>query len=331
LTYSLIHFVVDFSCMALVVSLAVWHHVSLFLAIVSYNFFAFFMQMPLGIVADRFNKNALVSAAGCMLVILAFACWVQPFYACVIAGLGNALFHLGGGIDVLNLSPKRATSVGIFVATGALGLFFGRYMLDYTPLVIGLLLTSTVLLCCLYVKIHANVSNLPMQWPTFTKGKAIVAGCLICTVCLRSYVGCLTAFSWKTGFGWSLLAVGAVVLGKMLGGLIGDRLGFVRTATVSLLVASGMFLFAFDHTSAGILALIGFNMTMPLTLSVLARLMPHNKGFAFGILTAALFVGSVPAFLGVKLLASPVGLSMLGLISAALLVPALRWSKKYVD
>ena len=45
--------------------------------------------------------------------------------ACIIAGIGNALFHVGGGIDVLNISEKKASLSGIFVSTGAMGIFLG--------------------------------------------------------------------------------------------------------------------------------------------------------------------------------------------------------------
>ena len=169
LTYSLIHFVVDFACMAFVASLAQRYHVSLFGAIVAYNFFAFFMQMPLGIIADKLNKNALVAASGCVLVASAFLCANWPLHACIIAGIGNALFHLGGGIDVLNISRKRAAQAGIFVSTGALGLFFGKNMGSYLPAVAVLLALSTCLLVCLYARTRGKIANLcrsfrPWAW-----------------------------------------------------------------------------------------------------------------------------------------------------------------------
>ena len=330
-TYSIIHFVVDFACMALVTSLSAQSHASLFAAVVSYNFFAFFMQMPLGIVADKLNKNALVSAGGCMLVLLAFACQTLPFEACIIAGVGNALFHLGGGIEVLNISNKRATEVGIFVATGALGIFFGKNMLNHLSLVITLLGLSIAALIYLHTRTHGKLNNLPMTFPVVTRGRLFVAAGLTLTVCVRSYVGCITVFAWKSYYILAVLAVFAVVLGKMLGGIIGDRAGFVRTAAVSLTIATGAFWFAFQSPVAGILALICFNMTMPLTLTVLANQMPHNKGFAFGILTAALFVGGLPAFWGVQFLATPAGLSLLSVLSAAVLIPALQRGKKYAN
>ena len=128
LVYSTIHFIVDFSCAVLVANIItpqLTGSFSLFLAIAIYNFFAFAIQLPIGILADKINKNTLCSASGCILVILAFGISKFGIISCLIAGIGNAMFHIGGGIDVLNISNKKATLPGIFVSTGALGIFLG--------------------------------------------------------------------------------------------------------------------------------------------------------------------------------------------------------------
>lgn len=328
LVYSVVHFIVDFACSTLITWMTWQYAGSLFTAVVFYNFFAFFMQWPLGILADWFNKNALVSAVGCVLVSVAFCFTAHPLLACVVSGVGNALFHLGGGIDVLNISGKKATLPGIFVSTGALGLFLGAFMARRVPGVLVMLLISIFLLLWLHTKTQGKISNLPMICPTFSLAQLLIITGLVLTVCLRSYVGFLTAFSWKTGTWLPLIAVCAVVAGKMLGGLIGDKAGFIRTAAVSLAVAAIGFIFAFQNVWAGVITLICFNMTMPLTLTALTNLMPNNKGMAFGLLTAALFVGAWPIFYGYDYFASPYGLLLLTVVSAALLLPALWGYKK---
>jgi len=42
-----------------------------------------------------------------------------------------------------------------------------------------------------------------------------------------------------------------------------------------------------------------FNMTMPVTLWAMAKIMPGAKGFAFGLLTFGLFLGFLPVYLGI--------------------------------
>ena len=117
--YSIIHFIVDLACAILVSNLVTQKmgiNINLFIAILLYNFFAFAVQLPIGIIADKINKNAICSAIGCILVAIAFGFTNFGIISCIIAGIGNAMFHVGGGIDVLNISNKKATPSGIFVS-----------------------------------------------------------------------------------------------------------------------------------------------------------------------------------------------------------------------
>ena len=60
--YSLAHFCVDFGCAYFIYSrfLNPWQWT---LCLVLYNFCAFAMQAPLGLLCDRINKNAVMAAA----------------------------------------------------------------------------------------------------------------------------------------------------------------------------------------------------------------------------------------------------------------------------
>ena len=126
--YSIIHFVVDMACAILISGILTPTLIetnNLIVSIFLYNFFAFAFQLPFGILADKFNRNAIVSAIGCLFVIIAYCISGFGILACITAGIGNALFHVGGGIDVLNISNRKATLPGIYVATGAMGLYIG--------------------------------------------------------------------------------------------------------------------------------------------------------------------------------------------------------------
>ena len=96
---------VDFSCAFLIFfTLKSTEYFAVFVFI--YNFCAFAMQMPLGILADRWNHNSIVAALGCGLIAIAYLFSI-PVCIATAAGLGNALFHLGGGIDTMNASVKK--------------------------------------------------------------------------------------------------------------------------------------------------------------------------------------------------------------------------------
>ena len=49
-----------------------------------------------------------------------------------------------------------------------------------------------------------------------------------------------------------------------------------------------------------VIGIILFNMTMPITLGIVAQRLPKNPGLAFGLTTAALLLGAVPSFFAVK-------------------------------
>ena len=337
--YSFIHFIVDLSCAILITNLVtqkMGNNIHLFVAIIVYNFFAFAMQFPIGVIVDKINKNAICAALGCVLVALAFAFYNIGFVACIIAGFGNSLFHLGGGIDVLNISDKKATPSGIFVSTGAMGIFLGSKTLgagfnEYYIVILILLLSSTLLIW-LYNKIKDIVKNKKVIIPKLTSNEIITIICLILTVCIRSYVGMILSFSWKNNFILAIVSILAVIFGKMLGGIIGDKIGFKKISVISLGVSAICFIFAFNNSILGILAILFFNMTMPITLIALSNILDNNKGMAFGLLTLALFIGSVPEFFGYKNKAfTPIGLFIITIISTIVLYIGIDKYNKFME
>ena len=85
-------------------------------------------------------------------------------------------------------------------------------------------------------------------------------------------------------------AVLCLAAGKAYGGFHGDRNGHIPTAILSLGICA-IFLFFPLHPLLTLAALFLFNMSMPLTLFASARILKGAKGTAFGLLTAALFMG----------------------------------------
>ena len=336
--YSIIHFIVDLGCCILVANLIskkIGGTYTYFWGVIIYNFCGFVLQLPVGIIADKLNKNALVSSLGCMLVALAYTIPNFEIIACIVAGLGNSLFHVGGGIDVLNISDKRASLSGIFVSTGAMGIFLGTKSgsagFDKYYIIVCALIISALLLLWLYTKIKDKVSNLEISIPNLSKNEIIAVLCLIFTVCVRSYVGMILSFEWKSSFTLALLSIFAVIFGKMFGGIIGDKIGFKKVSIISLGLSSILFIFAFNNAVLGILAILFFNMTMPITLTALSNMMNNNKGMAFGLLTVALFIGSVPTFFGYTDLFNPIGLFTITIISAIILYVGIDKYYKFTE
>ena len=323
--YSFAHFCVDFSCAFFIYSrfLNIWQWT---LCLVLYNFCAFAMQAPLGLLCDRINKNAVMAAAGCVIVALSAFLAKYAVLACVVAGIGNAFFHLGGGIDTLNECGDRCAKLGVFVSPGAFGIFFGTKLgrakgLPYYYVVAGLILAAVlILLAASRAKLLARSRNVPVSFDGIdTPGVIPAAVCFFLVVCLRSFAGNSMAFPWKSAGQWGLILTCGVVFGKTAGGFLADRFGAVLSSWVTLGASAVLFLFA-DRPAAGVLAVFLFNMTMPVTLGALGRMLPGVKGFAFGTLTLALFAGLVPIIIWRSLTGLPYYCySLMAVLSAALL------------
>ena len=106
---------------------------------------------------------------------------------------------------------------------------------------------------------------------------------------------------------------------------VGDKFGFIKISVFSLILSAILFTGSFYSSICGILAVLLFNMTMPITLTSLANIFNNNKGLAFGLLTFALFSGVIPVFLGyTEVLFNPIGLFTITIISAIILFIGLK-------
>lgn len=351
--YALVHMAVDLSCAFLVYTYVLGGE-QWYLWLLLYNFCAFALQMPIGAAADRLDRNSCVAVGGCAGVLAGLLLGIAgfPAGAAVVAGIGNACFHVGGGIDVLNRSERRAAPLGIFVAPGALGIFLGTMLgragTEAAVWIGGLLILSVVVIRAAAgrEKLWLSSGNAPFSFSvpssSVPSGRTLMAAaCFMAAVILRSYSGMIQNFPWKeTLVGSGLILAGAVVLGKMAGGVLADKLGIQRTAFRSMCAAAVGFL-CLVYPAAGILAVFFWNMSMPLTLWAVSKVFPGAKGFGFGLLTFGLFVGFCPAWLGgssvggpvqsgIRFMAgnasSPVGMALMAVVSLLLL----GWGLKQV-
>lgn len=274
--YSILHLLVDGLC-----AMAMFgRYIPLqdgYFYILLYNFCAFALQMPFGVLLDALNVKkgngkrkpdyAYITAALGVLCTIAGAV-THP----VVLGIGNALFHVGGGVGTIYEDREingRGTRLGIFVAPGALGLYLGTMIIvgneaggsGWRLWIVGAGILMSVLLLVgkLYLQGHLPESKTDghlrrgsacresvqpySQWESAcresdqlhsqrgsicggnsllqgqsVKGAVILSVCCLLVVILRSYIGMVVTFPWKTGALAGMLSVLALVGGKMAGG-----------------------------------------------------------------------------------------------------------------
>ena len=286
-----------------------------------YNFCAFALQMPLGILLDLLRSRTNGSlrprlgqiwvSAG--VILTATGIFTHP----AVLGVGNALFHVGAGLDVICedfAKGHRGRSLGVFVAPGAVGLYLGTVLGKKPADSISWILS----LCVLVLLLAAMCKRLPLQpisssGPNPRKIPILLLSCFAVVV-LRSWTGFQTNFAWKSTM--AFLAVLSVSFGKTLGGFISAHLGHGRTMICSLLLAAVCFFWG-QNPILGLLGLLLFNMSMPVTLYLLAKHMPDTPGLAFGILTFGLFLGFLPVYAGVPMpMSASVACALGSMISA---------------
>lgn len=333
--YSLFHFLVDFSTIYLMYTRilppvfgreeAIWW-------VLLYNALAFAVPLPVGILVDRWNRNPVAAATGLGMILAGYLWPGSNLTSLLLAGLGNGLFHVGGGLDVLNMSDDKYAPCGCFISTGAMGVFLGTFLGNKVfPVEAAILLVLTVgiLWFLLLGHIHKKeklLQNPPVGLPFGKKGFGTVFTAFSLVVVLRSYTGSILSYEWKQEVFWSVVCAVSVMLGKMAGGILADLWGTDKVI-LSLGVSGILSLFSFAHPWAGIASIFLFNMTMPVTLLSMARIFPKAKGFAFGILTFALFLGVLPVCMQWSSpLFSPEGLLGLSWISMILLY--MGWKKE---
>lgn len=333
--YALCHFVVDFACVSSMLcavsrvlgesgqgSLEV-----VALSILLYDIVAFTLQLPVGIALDQLDKNsyaALLSyvlvGAGVILSLVPIALLEWP--AILLLAIGNALFHSAGGLSVLNISQKHAGPSGIFIATGAIGVFLGTQSAQMGRLQIAFSLLVLLFLCALITlvvqkvnKKYWNVHNVSFDISELPFNTLLAIALLSLVVALRSYAGMVMAFPWKSEMLLLVLSILGVFAGKALGGMVADRIGFRTTAIFSLIVAATLFAPSWEIPVMGLLGVFFFNFTMSITLASLANILPNAKGTAFGLASFSLAVGALPALVGFRI-EHPAMLSGISLVSA---------------
>lgn len=303
------HFFVDFACALTVVSLSSLSWVedsNYYTLVILYNLVAFGSQPLWGWIIDQRAIFREGMTAGILLIgVGAAAAVLAPVVAILFLGCGNALFHVGAGALVYEAAPGRASSQGLFVAPGGLGLLVGIMLGSrgaVHPLWLVPLLIGTALFLYRLVPV-AETAALPEQkrvegwWMLLT-----VLVLLLSVVAIRSFTGFALPIPWKgVGNGVIFLAL-ASFAGKASGGFLAERYGWRPLCGTMLIIAAVMGVGHNDYLLAACIGVFCLQTTTGVTLAGVQTLFPGRPAFSFGLPCIALLIGALPF-----LLPAPVG------------------------
>jgi FSR family fosmidomycin resistance protein-like MFS transporter len=296
---------------------------------------AFALQPIGGLVADRFLKPRYCALLGIACTAAAFFSLLHhPWITVVCAGVGNALYHVGGGIAALTVKNGHAAPSGYFVAPGAIGLAVGALIGSRG---VPELWFFTVLLAVSAVLIKVMTFPEENSREHIFKGSrvnssSVIAVLLLVSVALRSYIGFTAGSVWQGNRTMLLIIAAAAACGKGCGGIMADRFGWQKTGTGALLIST-LFLVAWPFNIwASVSGMLFLQMSMPITLAALYRVLPGKPGQAFGLCCLALIIGAIPAITPYKLkIATDAAVFSGMLISITTFYISLQMLRQFID
>ena len=289
---SIAHFLVDALCVTTLFSAGAegeW----LLTAVLLYNTLAFSTQCVVGLVMDRLGRCKLTTLLALALVIMGFALPL-PFYGRIaLVGLGNSLFHVAAGMVTLRQSGGKAWQLGVFVAPGAFGVTLGTSFPRF-----GWVLAAAMLLCGILIGLRKEEAALQSENIAPATGKFPLAPVLLltCAVAVRALGGVAVSFPWKQTAFHAFLMTFFVFAGKTAGGFVCDKIGERPSAWLSLPLAAVCIAFFSASMPLSLLGQLLLNLTMPVTLWLLYRLLPEAPGFSFGLAASALWPGTIAGY-----------------------------------
>ena len=297
--------------------------------VLAYNALAFALQFPLGVALDarpRWVKGAFVASLALTLAgvgLCACGCvgdgalgatrpteWVALAAACV----GNALFHLSVGKTVLDAHEGKGGPIGLFISTGALGLFAGMKLAGgygiWCCLGFGVALAVVGVLAVHGIlgerasRPFNTVTGYPLAALNGRDARSpkvrLVSGWLIlfalfALVAWRSRAGLLAGgMTNAAGLGFALAGAAVTWAGKAAGGYLGDLFGRWIVTAVSVVGSLSLcFLCRPEEAALWLALLFVAQLATGPVLSLMHDRSGGASGTAFGLNGLALFTGSL--------------------------------------
>lgn len=254
-----------------------------------YTVFAFGLQGPFGWLLDRHIVYLRCWLLASTMFLTLGAILPLPIGAqAILLGIGNCLFHIVGGSYVLRRF-NTYTQLGLFVCSGAVGLGLGLYSIMGVGVLLGLSWCFTILLFKNLPSTVSTIKELSIcanpQEKISPPILLLVAGLLFACVLLRGFG------SSELDSPYIMLLPCCLALGKLLGGITCDKLGYKKT--VLLIFVLGFIGLQLQGLCASLIFLLACNMTMPLTLRLAHWCKIEAPGLMFGLAASCLVPGTL--------------------------------------
>ena len=274
--------------------------------IILYNVLGFGYQPLVGMLTDKFKRPHLAVLVGLSSLLLALLVKDgDSQIAIILAGIGSAAFHVGGGSFALAATPyKKTIGSGLFTAPGIIGLavggvlgFTGNNITIPIVLLMGLMIgIISIINLSKYDLSYAHIENEATENDNFGDEFLLV---LLIAIALTSTVWTSFQFLLQTHLDLIIVIAFAAAIAKVCGGILAQRWGWRRYTIFSLTIAAFLLLYGQQNHLTLILGLALLQSTIPITLAATAKIMPQQPatatGFALGL---SILIGGIPVIAG---------------------------------
>lgn len=279
------HFAVDGICGAVLASYAVNENflepIIFFFGL--YNLIAFGTQFVVGYFLDR-RADFLPHAPIVALILLAVGCVneLEILSRVIFIGAGNSLFHVSAGSVILR-RYSTFKEPGIFVSSGAIGLALGLNLFVDAKIFLAVYALATAI-----IFYRGKISE-PEEISTPEKNFELPV--TVAVVCAILLLGCVVLRSFGGGGSSEFVMLFPCIFacGKILGGVVCDKVGYKNT--IALIFLTSFLALQFDGLIAAAVLTLAFNMTMPLTLRLVHWCNPKYPAMMFGLAAGCLLPG----------------------------------------
>lgn len=275
----------------------------------AYDVLVFVPQLFFGLYADRHPERkmgpaglailcAVMAVSPCLSRVDGSGLWRIPVF--LVMTVGNCLVHVAGAEATARDSGGKMGPAGIFVGAGSFGLIAGRLLGAAQREV--LLLIPASLLAASFLLALRDYDPVRMAKPaagfrvSAERGLGTIVTLAFLTVAVRAYIGYAIPTGWVENNVQLVILYVFMGVGKMLGGVLADRFGARRVSVLSLALALPLLIVGSRNMIVSLLGVLLFSMTMAISFGILLSHFPGQPGFAFGVTTFALSVGTMPAF-----------------------------------
>ncbi len=270
-------------------------YIEVIIVFVVYNSLAFMLQPLVGFIIDKVKKEKMFLDLSVIMLIMGSLLPLYKWITLPLIGISNAIFHVVGGKYTVYANSQKLSPLGLFVALGATGLAIGTYV-NY-KIVQTIFAVLFLVLNFIFHMINSHEETASSSKEAYHPIKEIPSKAkkwvliLSLAVTIRALMGKVSTPLFEVNTLILVLIGIATSLGKIIGGVLADKIGIRMTVFITLPISFVLYLLFRDNLVTYIIATILFNTTMPITLYLANVNFKNHEGLSFGILAFTLFPG----------------------------------------